>query len=631
LQYSFPAATLEMGEDCILPPESSMPRSDQENWKPMDVARLLALVETERRYYQELFSALPSPAAVLDRNLALAAVNREFRRRFALDASELGKLRLPDLLPSEVLDEAAARVLSGETAREEVLVEIGLHEPRRYRIGVQRVFGWQDSAEEELLLTVEELPAAPPPLVLPAPLVAWTLDRAGGAFVQVSHDAGERLGVPAEAWQSVANWAETRVHPEDRAAYLRFHEETLPRACAGELEYRIFDAAAECRTVRELVTRDADGRCHGVSMEARHAGREQRREREQAKREALERLSGRLAHVANNLLMIIGGYAEELTQSFEEEDPRRGDLEEITRAAARLAGLTTQLSVFARPPQVEREEFRWSHWLASAGAPGGESGDWILEGHGALLAEAAREARRVLAGHGRPETDFRIDLLETETPGVVEIRMELPGLPRDAVETLLEPFGGPREGTDPPLGLAGIAGQLEKAGMQAGVDPEGPALCVRTRGRRAEAPAAVEAPPPPLASILLVEDEAGIRALVEKTLTRAGYEVLSAPGADAAFALCEQREGPVDLLITDIMMPGAGGGEVAQRLGASHPDLRVLFISGHHDDALLAQQEAVGRAPGTSLLLGKPFSLGELLRSVEMLLGRARGASAGQS
>lgn len=597
----------------------------------MDVARLLALVETERRYYQELFSALPSPAAVLDRNLALAAANREFRRRFALEGGELDNLRLTDLLPSEALDEAAARVLAGETAREEVLVEVGLHEPRRYRVGVQRVLGWQDSAEEELLLTVEELPAAPPPLVVPAPLVAWTLDRAGGAFVRISGEAEERLGVPVEAWQSVTSWAETRVHPEDRADYLRFHEEALPRAGAGEIEYRIFDAAAECRTVREIVTREADGRCHGVSMEVRLAGREHRRERERAKREALQRLSGRLAHVANNLLMIIGGYAEQLTQSFEEEDPRRGDLEEITRAAARLAGLTTQLSVFARPPQVEREEFRWSNWLASAGAPGGESGDWILEAHGALLAEAAREARRVLAGHGRPETDFRIGLSETETPGVVEIRMDLPGLPREAVETLLEPFGGPREGTDPPLGLAGIAGQMEAAGMEAGVDPEGPAFYVRARGRRAETPASAIAPPPPLASILLVEDEDGIRALVEKTLTRAGYEVLSAPGANEAFALREQRERPVDLLITDIMMPGAGGGELAQRLCAAWPELRVLFISGHYDSALLGQQFLEAQAPGTAMLLGKPFSLSELLRSVEMLLGRARGASAGQS
>lgn len=620
-----------MGEDCILPPEYSMARSDQENWKPMDVARLLALVETERRYYQELFSALPLPAAVLDRNLALAAVNREFRRRFALNSSELGKLRLPDLLPSEVLDEAVARVLSGESAREDVLVELGLHEPQRFRIGVQRVLGWQDSAEEELLLTVAELPAAPPPLVLPAPLVAWTLDRAGGAFVRVSGGPDERLGVPLEAWQSVENWAETRVHPEDRAAYLRFHRETLPRTGAGELEYRIYDAAAECRTVREIVAREADGRCHGVTMEVRQAGREQRRERERAKREALERLSGRLAHVANNLLMIIGGYAEELTQSFKEEDPRRGDVEEITRAAVRLAGLTTQLSGFARPPQVEREEFRWSEWLALAGAPGSPRGDWVIEGHSGLLAEAAHEARRVLAGHGRPETDCRIDLTETGIPGVVEIRMELPGLPPEAVETLLEPFGGPREGTDPPLGLAGIAGQLERAGMEVEVDPDGPALCVRARGRREETQEAAEIIPPPLASILLVEDEAGIRTLVEKTLSRAGYEVLSAPGADEAFALCEQREEPVDLLITDVMMPGVGGREVAQRLRASRPGLRVLFISGHYDDALPALEEVEGQSPGTSMLLGKPFSLGELLRSVETLLGRARSASAGQS
>lgn len=608
-----------------------MPRADQENWKPIEVARLLALVETERRYYQELFAVLPVAAAVLDRNLALIAVNREFRRRFAVDIAELGKLRLADLLPSAVLDEAVARVLRGESVRGEALVELGLHEPRRFRVGLQRTLSWQDSADDELLLTVDEVTVAAAPPPLPAPLVAWSLDESGENFVQVSGESEDRLGVPSEAWTTVAAWAENRVHPEDRGAYLHLHRELLRETGAGALEYRLIDAEAGVRSVREFISRAADGRCHGVTFEDRAAPRARRRDREQAKREALERLSGRLAHVANNLLMIIGGYAEELTASLDGEDPRRGDIEEISRAANRLAALTTQLSFFARPASVELREFRWSEWLSSLDAPREgmeETGDWIIEGAPELMAEVVRETRRVLAGHGVTETP-QLALDECAREGHVEIRIPVAGLPPEALETLLEPFSGPREGTDPPLGLAGIAGRLERAGIAVEVDPVMPALCLRVCGRRAANQK--EAPAPPRASILLVEDEDGIRALVEKTLARAGYEVLSAPWAEQALALCEGRGRPFDLLISDIVMPGAGGREVAAKLRAIWPGLRVLLISGHHDDALLQEEPPGGQTPERTLFLRKPFSLGELLRCVEALLGQSRAAAAGQS
>ena len=603
-----------------------MARPEQENWKPSEVARLLALVESERRYYQELFSALPCPAAVLDRDLALVAVNREFRRRFKLGSGDISRLRLPDLLPSAALDEAAAQVIEGELPRAEIRVELGLHEPRAYRVGMQRMAGWQDSGEAELLLTVEEAAPAAPPVELPAPVVAWTLDAEAETFVRVSPESGERLGVPAEAWQSLEAWAETRVHPDDREAYLRFHRETLAKTGSGVCEFRLYDAEARIRRVREYVDRGADGRQHGITVDTAGEERQRRRERELAKREALERLAGKLAHVSNNLLMIISGYAEELAESFPEEDARRGDVEEITRAAARLAGLTTQLSAFARPAAAESETFPWRAWSTPGEEPPPpqESGGWVLEGSPALLREIEREAGRILAVYGAPDAAPAFVFREAAEPGFAELRLELPGLPPEAVETLLEPFPAPREGAGPALGLAGPVGRLERAGIAVEVDPAGPALCLRLRARRVEE---AEPPPAPLASILLVEDEDGIRSLVEKTLARAGYEVLSAPWAEQALALCQERGRPVDLLITDVVMPGAGGREVASRLREAWPGLKVLFISGHHEDSAL-EAELASTGAG---MVRKPFSLNELLRAVEALLGRGRAASAGQS
>lgn len=616
-----------------------MPRPEQDNWKPVEVARLLALVETERRYYQELFAALPVPAAVLDDQLALVTVNREFRRRFSLEYQELGRLRLPDLLPSPVLDEAAARIVDGRETRAEASVEVGLREPRTYRVALQRTQGWQDGDSSEILLTVEETTSAGTPALIevPAPLTAWTLDDQAETFLWVSPECEQRLGIPEAAWQTVSGWAESRVHAADREDYFRFYGEILPRDGHGILEYRLFDGGGGPRRVREFVTRGADGRFHGITLDTTIDERARRRDRERAKREALGRLSGRLAHVANNLLMIISGYSEELLEDLPEEDARRTDVEEIIRASARLAGLTTQLTGFARPSPPAVTTFSWDEAfpLIQPGAPPEESG-WLIEGNAPLLAQFVQEIRRASKAFCPPGAAPVVSLIESAEPEHVDIRITLPGLTPQAADTLFEPFSGPREGSDPPLGAAALVGPLETAGMAVDLDPDEAVIVIGARARRAgqvvaaatSEPAAAE-PPPPGPAILLVEDEDGIRSLIEKALTRAGYQVFSAPWAEEALVLAQQLDKPADLLISDIVMPGAGGREVAEQLRARWPALRVLFISGHHDDPILQQQILSGRAAGVTLLLRKPFTLNELLSSVETLLGRQRAAGSG--
>lgn len=601
-----------------------MTRPNHDNWKPADVARLLALVETERRYYQELFAALPVPAALLDGELALVAANREFRRRFGLESPDLSQFRLADLLPSEELDAAAQQVVEGREARVESHIELGLREPRAYRITLQATVGWQDAGDREMLLTVEEVePAgARREWAPPAPLVAWLLDGETGAFTRVSPGSEERLGVPEAAWVSVEAWAEARVHPEDRGSYLEFYREILPEAGQGTLEYRMFDGAGQVRAMREHAGKLSGGWFEGVTLDLTAARRRERREREAAKRGGLERLSGRLAHVANNLLMIIGGYAEELRESLPADDGRREDLDEILRASARLAGLTTQLTGLARPAPVKAEPFPWSAWAAGLNGEAEPQGaDWTLHGPGPLMAQFVTEIRRGCGWSEAQAPPLRV--VETGA-GEVEIRMDLEGVDRARAVELLEPFSGPREGSDPPLGAAALVAPLEAAGVEVDVDEERMLLCLRLKAERAARTA-----PAPRATVLLVEDEDGIRSLIEKTLVRAGYEVLSAPWAEQALALCRDRERPVDLLISDIMMPGAGGREVAVRLREVWPALQVLFISGHHDDPLLEQELTAGRAAGTSLMLRKPFTLADLQSAVEALLGRRSAAAGG--
>ena len=117
-------------------------------------------------------------------------------------------------------------------------------------------------------------------------------------------------------------------------------------------------------------------------------------------------------------------------------------------------------------------------------------------------------------------------------------------------------------------------------------------------------PGAAPAHEAPLATILVVEDEAGIRALVRKILRRQGYEVLEAASGQGALTLREEHAAPIDLLITDVLMPQMGGPELVDRLRAQALDMKVLYVSGYPDDATIYAGEL---SPGTAVLQ-KPFT-----------------------
>ncbi len=135
-------------------------------------------------------------------------------------------------------------------------------------------------------------------------------------------------------------------------------------------------------------------------------------------------------------------------------------------------------------------------------------------------------------------------------------------------------------------------------------------------------PKAVEAATPGetaahLQTILVVEDEAGIRALVRKILRRQGYEVLEAANGEEALALCRDYGGKIDLLITDVIMPEVGGRELVDRFHQLRGAAKVLYVSGYTDDATIY----AGKFPPGTAFLQKPFTLGALLDKVKEVLG----------
>jgi CheY-like chemotaxis protein len=129
------------------------------------------------------------------------------------------------------------------------------------------------------------------------------------------------------------------------------------------------------------------------------------------------------------------------------------------------------------------------------------------------------------------------------------------------------------------------------------------------------------APPAGGETVLLVEDEEQVRSLVRTMLARSGYAVLEAPDPGAARRIAAQFHGPIHLLLTDVVMPGTGGGDLARELTASRPGMRVLYISGYTENAVVSQAEL---SPG-AYFLPKPFTTEGLHRKVREVLGHTEG------
>lgn len=501
--------------------KQSMQRADHDQWNSTEVARLLALVETERRYYQDVFAALPVAIALVDRDWRLAAVNREFRRRFSLQQADIAKLRLPDLIPAPELEAAMSAVLATAQPALGLRVAVGGGEAGlALRVSIQKLSGWQADSDDELLITFEGCEEA--------------VAAAGPAAVEA--------GIPE-----------------------------------AELEAKV----------------------------------------EAGKRGAVERLSGRLAHVANNLLMIIGGYGEELKASLAESDSRRGDVDEILKASARLGALTRDLTSLTRPPVFEAVEFGVARWMASTAGrlrelkiQAGEALAGLAARTSPLLLEqivleAARYVQPLLGDQDRLQLEAR-----EGASGTLKIVLNGLRLTPEARERFFEPFAGEKVGSDPPLGLAGLVRPWENLDGR---------MRLTESALEIECPQAEAAENSAVARLLLVEDEAGIRSLVAKALERQGFEVLQAATPTDALRICEELRAAPDALISDLMVPGMSGGDLASKLRTQWPGLRVLFISGYTADQELSSRIASGSLPERTRFLAKPFTtvqLGAELRSL---------------
>ncbi|HTO72305.1 MAG TPA: PAS domain S-box protein [Gemmatimonadales bacterium] len=372
--------------------------------------------------------------------------------------------------------------------------------------------------------------------------------------------------------------------------------------------------------------------------------------RQSQKMEAVGLLAGGIAHDFNNLLTAILGTAALLAEDLPEGSPLRNEAKEIETAAQRGASLTRQLLTFSRrqaaqPRAVELNSLltQMSHLLRRL--LGEEirlvthlerSGVWVLADPGHLeqvvmnLAVNSRDAMprggtlTIRTGHTRTliGADSQASVLLTvEDTGI--------GMGPEVQARAFEPFFTTKElGRGTGLGLATVYGIVQQAGGSIELESSpghGTTVRVRLPATRPEDSSDQNAEAPSMArgseTILLVEDEAPVRAVAQRTLSSAGYRVLEASEASEARRLATVHHESIALLVTDVVMPGLRGPDLAAELSTTLPGLRVLFISGYSPDDLVRREDRPGYG-----FMQKPFTPESLRLKVRELLNGPPGS-----
>jgi len=382
------------------------------------------------------------------------------------------------------------------------------------------------------------------------------------------------------------------------------------------------------------------------------------RHRQAQKMEAIGRLASGVAHDFNNLLTAILGSTDLLLEELPADHPGRLEAEETRKAALRAADLTRQLLAFSRQqvlaPQVldineivvnvermlrriirEDVEVRTVQ-APDIGAVRADPGQ--LE---QVLLNLAVNARDAMPRGGRLTIETaNADLDETYAtehavvaPGryvMFAVSDTGTGMDTATQARLFEPFFTTKEkGKGTGLGLATVYGIVKQSGGYIWVYSE-PAqgTSMKVYLPRVEAPIEpISSPPPPSGSlrgsetILIVEDQDEVRKLTRRMLEARGYQVLAAASGADALRIADQAARRIDLLLTDVIMPGMSGREVALLLGPAHPNMRVLFVSGYTDESIVHEGML---APGLAFLQ-KPFTAEGLARKVREVLDAPRG------
>ena len=486
------------------------------------------------------------------------------------------------------------------------------------------------------------------------PDIIYVVDRAG------------RLTLWNRKLESVTGRGAAALRGEHLADFLSGDDrEAFRAALAAALDHRPFEIEGRLRGADgELIAYQwtgaalTDGQGHvsgltGVGRDVTERKRSddilRRREtemRQLQKIEAIGRLAGGVAHDFNNVLTVVIGRSQLLLSRCQPDDPAYQDLDQIESTAQRAAGLTRQLLAFSRnqasarqPVDLNATVMSISDMLARIIGENIELAveldpklDLVTADPGQLeqvIVNFAVNARDAMPGGGRltiathnvmltPEFVIAHPAASVGAHVVLEVSDNGMGMDEATLQRVFEPFFT----TKPPdkgcgLGLSTVYGIVKGHGGYTAVESEpGGGATFRVYLPRLEAPAVAPrgehttgALPKGDATILLVEDEEAVRSLVREILVRAGYRVLVASDGIEALALSREFAEPIHLLLTDVIMPGMDGRELAERMKITRPDTRILFMSGYADPPI-----------PDDVLLQKPVTPDALARKVADVL-----------
>jgi PAS domain S-box-containing protein len=379
------------------------------------------------------------------------------------------------------------------------------------------------------------------------------------------------------------------------------------------------------------------------------------------KMESVGRLAGGIAHDFNNLLTVISGYSAMTLNQITPGDPLRDSIEEVLKASDRAAELVRQLLAFSRKHALHPETFDLNETVAGmANMLARMVGEDVRvttrldpslspvladrRHFGQVIINLAVNARDAMPSGGELTIETSSALIDgpcrrcaANVPAGRYVQLTVrdtgAGMDPRTMRLMFEPFFTTKEvGKGTGLGLATVHGIVTQSGGHIDVESEvGRGSAFHILLPAVETPAPVKEPADAKAvargaeTILLVEDQREVRNFTTAVLRSFGYKVVAAPDAETALRMVEEE--PAQLLLTDVVMPGIDGPHLAERIRASHPNVRTLFMSGYSDDRLASD----GALPANQHFIQKPFSPAALAEKIRRILDAPLAAAGGMA
>jgi two-component system, cell cycle sensor histidine kinase and response regulator CckA len=491
---------------------------------------------------------------------------------------------------------------------------------------------------------------------------SWVAELDGSRRLGWSAETYRIFGVPSGHFEGTLAAFFDFVHPDDRDAVRAAAVGAIELDRPFDIEHRVVRTDGTVRWVQECgsIVRDASGqpvRMIGTVQDITRRRQLEDELRQAQKMEAIGRLAGGIAHDLNNALTAIAGYAELALGELAQDHMARADVGEIRRAAERAGSVTRQLLAFSRKQLLEPRVFDLNETVDAISRLlsrllGSDVHVATRLGEGALavvgdpgqieqaIINLAVNARDAMPTGGQLVLATALESVDEEyarthvpiVPGtytVLSVSDSGQGMSRDTQARIFEPFFTTKEaGKGTGLGLSMVYGTIKQIGGFIFVESE---IARGTTFRiyfpspsappaSAAAPSALSLPPREHAqrgqeTLLIVEDEPAVRNLVASTLRNDGYQLLLASSAEEALALAESHAGRIDLLLTDAIMPGRSGVELAALLAERQPGLPVIIMSGYTEETL-----SINAAGAPMVLLQKPFAPRDLRQRIRDVL-----------